>query len=150
MTVTRSDFSFGKWVLDERGEEFFSNGENRYIKDEVSSKYYLNESKGVIRFKCFLLALGTPIVHAIATIANMVFLGGRPSRENAIKFVAQPFAFVGLELAAIFGVIFPYDGRKLYASIERFQYGGPILAPCFQPEADEHLFNGDIDEQNAY
>jgi hypothetical protein len=63
------------------------------------------------------------------------------------------FAPIGaalLELSAVIGLIAPRDGRKLYASTERFTYGHFVLAPCFQPEPTEHLFGGDINKANAF
>lgn len=62
----------------------------------------------------------------------------------------QPIAIIRLELAVIYGVFRPYDSRKLYATLERAQYGRHILAPCFQPGATNHLFGGDAYKKNQY
>jgi len=70
--------------------------------------------------------------------------------KDLLRIFTTPIAYVGLELAAIYGRFRPYDGRKLYATIERAQYGHFILAPCFQPQATRHLFGGDINNKNAF
>jgi hypothetical protein len=59
--------------------------------------------------------------------------------QDLLRIVATPVAIIGLELVAIYGLFRPYDGRKLYASIERATYGNGMLAPCFQPGAFEFL-----------
>lgn len=65
---------------------------------------------------------------------------------DALRIIASPIAIAGLELAAIYGIIRPYDGRKLYASIERAEYRNFILVPCFQPDPTSHALGGDIKE----
>jgi hypothetical protein len=47
-------------------------------------------------------------------------------------------------------VFAPYDDRKLYASIERAQYGHFILAPCFQPDPKSHAFGGDPKKEAVF
>jgi len=69
---------------------------------------------------------------------------------DLLKVAIHPIVIVGLELAAIYGVFRPYDGRKLYASLERAQYGNHVLAPCFQPDPRRHLFGGDINKRDVY
>ncbi|MBS4171388.1 hypothetical protein NEOC95_002136 [Neochlamydia sp. AcF95] len=61
-----------------------------------------------------------------------------------------PVALVGLELAAIYGIFTPYNGRKLYASIERAQYGKFTLAPCFQPGPTCHASGGNPQKRDAF
>jgi hypothetical protein len=70
--------------------------------------------------------------------------------KDLLRVVTTPIALVGLELAAIYGIFNPYDGRKLYASIERAQYGNFILAPCFQPDPRYHALGGDPAVRNAF
>jgi hypothetical protein len=69
---------------------------------------------------------------------------------DTLRVLTTPLAPIALQLTAIYGLFRPYDARKLYATIERAQYGNFILAPCFQPLATHHLFHGKIDEQNAF
>ena len=67
-----------------------------------------------------------------------------------MRIIATPVSILGLELAAIYGIFQPYDGRKLYASFERATYGNFILAPCFQPDPKYHALGGDINEKDAF
>ena len=146
----------------------------KYILDQTTGRRYLNESKGTVRMKCFLLLLGTPIVHSIGLIVNVAYralrlltlyhfwkdigedihydFGARvyDAGTDFLRICTSQIAFFGLQVAALYGVLTPYNGRKLYATIERAQYGRSILAPCFQPEPKYHLMGGDIEMQNAY
>ncbi|GAB4228505.1 MAG: hypothetical protein Tsb0021_05900 [Chlamydiales bacterium] len=174
MSVNLSDFQpINRWKPDLDGPKYYD-GTAQYLIDQATGRKYLNESKGVVGYKCFLLILGTPIVHTITSVMNVAYRivklvtlshfwmqkDGEQSYNfknrlkdagtDLLRIATQPIALVGLELAAIYGLFRPYDGRKLYASIERAQYGNYILAPCFQPNAQEHLLGGDINERNAF
>ena len=157
------------------GDYRVSSGVPRFIVDGATNKKYLNEDLKIIRIKCFLLTLGTPVVHSIAalyaiaskTLKIATFYHFRKARAtepqrpkistalkatgiDLLKIVAAPLAWVGLELAAVYGIFRPLDGRKLYASIERAEYGSFVLAPCFQPEPTHHALGGDITQHNAF
>ncbi|MFN0065268.1 MAG: hypothetical protein ACKVOH_03410 [Chlamydiales bacterium] len=142
-----------------------SAGEDAKITRTVvqdKDRAYLDESKNLIRGKCFLLVFGTPLLHALATVKYVSIRLIRlitlyhlwKSEQGSYNFKARlaaigkdlglilltPFTIIALEFAAIYGICRPYDGRKLYASLERFAYGAPIAAPCFQPDpAAGHL-----------
>lgn len=169
--VSIKDFQpINTWKLDLDGPKWFYSNEPRYIIDTTTDRRYWNESKGCVGFKCFLLTLGTPIVHPIAAIVNIAIrvlkilslshfwlptshsLKGRLKDvgQDLLKILISPLVIPALELAAIYGMVTPYDGRKLYASIERAIYGSFILAPCFQPDPEIHAFGGNPLEQNAY
>lgn len=177
MNVRLRDFQpVNKWTPDRHGPRYQGcggcKGEPQFLKDESTGRRYLNESKGIVGFKCFLLTLGTPLIHPVAGLVNIAYrviklvsfchfwcpggenynFKGRFLRasQDLFRIIATPLAVVGLELAAIYGLIRPYDGRKLYASIERATYGNFILAPCFQPEPSEHLFGGDLKHRDAF
>ena len=171
MDVSIRDFQLVNiWKVDEAGEK----GVAEYIIDKSTGRKYGNEPKELIREKCILLTLGTPIVHSIASVVNMAyrivklvslshFWRPREGEESynfkarlkdagkdLARVVMQPFALIGLELAAVYGVFRPLDGRKLYASIERVQYGDYVLAPCFQPDPEKHLFGGNINDRGTW
>lgn len=172
--VTLKDFQlFNTWEVEKNGRPFI-NGKPAFIIDETTKQKYWNESKGCVGLKCFLLTLGTPIVHSIASLVNVAYrivnlisfyhfwkdkeLGEYPYsfkerlkevEEDLLRIIGTPIAVIGLEFAAIFGIFSPYNGRKLYASIERAQYETCILAPCFQPEPTYHLFGGNPEMQNS-
>ena len=174
MNVTLRDFQpINNWKPDLDGPKYYD-GTAQHLIDQTTGRKYLNESKEVVGFKCFLLTLGTPVIHLIASVATVAYRIAKlvtlshfwmPKEDeksynfedrlkgagmDLLRIATQPIALVGLELAAAYGLIRPYDGRKLYASIERAQYGNFILAPCFQPDAEEHLLGGDINERDAF
>ena len=171
--VTLSDFHpYNTWT-EVTGPELFNNGISKYITDGTGRRYY-NQSQDIVSSKCFWLVLGTPFAHPVAAILyvpyrllKLVTLSHfwipkdeettynfkarlKDAGEDLLRVVASPLAIVGLELAAIYGLFMPFDGRKLYATIERATYGCAILAPCFQPEPTGHLFGGDTEDRNAW
>jgi hypothetical protein len=175
MSVSIKDFHpVNSWKPDEHGQKWSGSNEPAYLIDRTTGRRYFNESQGVVRFKCLLLTLGTPIVHTAASIINVAYRILKlvtlshfwaPKKEESrydfkarltdagkdvLRIVATPFSLLGLELASIYGVFRPYDGRKLYASIERATYGNFILAPCFQPEPTRHALGGDVKEKDAW
>lgn len=175
MSITLGDFRLiNHWEIDVKGEKWLRNDEPKYLIDQTTQRRYWNESENTVRFKCFLLTVGTPFVHSVASIVNVAYrvfklitlshfwldkegekkydFKARMADAGAdlLRIVATPFAFLGLELAAIYGLASPYDGRKLYATIERAMYGGFILAPCFQPEPESHFFGGDPNKKDSF
>ena len=81
--------------------------------------------------------------------------------KDLLKIVTTPILLVALELAAIYGIFNPLDGRKLYASLEKLQVSSnyhfsimptseKVLAPCFQPGAISHFFGSDPGERNGF
>jgi hypothetical protein len=149
-----------------------------FIVDEPSGRHYLNQPLEIVHIKCCLLVIGTPFVHAVASLVNIVYRILKlvtlyhfwmPKDQNegvfssrlkdagvdVLRIFGTPLALVGLELSAIYGAcspwkFAPYNGRKLYASFERALYGKYILAPCFQPNAQVHLFRGAITDKEAF
>ena len=129
--------------------------------DETTHRRYRNEPKWLIRFKCTLLAAASPIFQTTGgclctawKIVKLISLShfwrpletekrydikGRLHRaaSDVTHIFTLPFALLGLEFSALYGLIRPYDGRKLYASCERALYGRPFLAPCFHPRLAE-------------
>ena len=174
MDVKLKDFQLvNQWKLDEKGPEWSDDPSPRYLIDETTGRKYWNESEKCVRIKCLLLTLGTPFVHPITSIINVgmrvlklvtfshFWIGKREwgydfkarlldAGKDLLRIVATPIALVGLELAAVYGLARPYDGRKLYATIERAMYGRFILAPCFQPRPKYHFFGGNPNQQNAF
>lgn len=174
MSISIRDFQpVNVWMPDCHGPCYYS-GEPLFLKDASTGRHYLNETKTVVGFKCFLLALGTPFVHPITACITIAFrilklitlahfwitredeknynFSGRllHATKDFLRIVAAPLMLVGFELSALYGLIRPYDGRKLYASLERTLYGSWILAPCFQPKPTSHAFGGDLYCRNAF
>jgi hypothetical protein len=174
MSITFRDFqAINKWTLDITGPKWDESQEPQYIIDDATGRKYLNEDFKVVGFKCFLLTLGTPFVHSVASVCNIAYrilklitfshfwikqkgeynIIARLAEagKDLLRIVATPLSIIGLELAAIYGAISsPYDGRKIYASFERAVYGNSILAPCFQPDPKSHAFGGNINQKNAF
>lgn len=171
VNIVAKDFCvFNKWRVDHQSERFYD-GQPRHLIDESTGRRYLNEDKLVVGFKCFLLTIGTLPVHLIASSIkvlqcafNAVFAFIQPAPHtgynlknrisdsllNIAKIVIAPTVIALLEVSAVYGIFSPYNGRKLYASLERSYYGSFILAPCFQPQAQKHLFGGRIEAHNAF
>lgn len=177
MSVCFGDFCpVNTWVVDYNGPRYTCGCCNAPINliDKTTNRVYLNESHIIVRVKCLALTLGTPIVHAVASVLNVAqrvlklavgfhfwapcenektySFSARAAEagKDLLRIVCTPFAYIGLEFAALYGVIMPYDGRKLYATIERAMYESFILAPCFQPKPTSHLFGGDINKKDVF
>jgi len=72
-SVDLKDFQpINKWKVDKDGPKFY-NGNPQHLIDQTTGRKYFNESPGVVSFKCFLVTLGTPIVHGIASLLNVAW-----------------------------------------------------------------------------
>ena len=179
--IVLNDFQpINSWVEENGGETFDDKTTTKYIIDLSTNRKYWNQPTWLIRIKGFLLCLGTPLVHLVASVYIIGIKSIRlisfwhfwkkaePDQAHFIArladagtdllhLIAAPFVYVALECAALYTVILPHDGRKLYASIERAQYGQQLipfvfpelLAPCFQPSPTKHLFRGDPNGSTA-
>ncbi|HSW86745.1 MAG TPA: hypothetical protein VLG49_04500 [Rhabdochlamydiaceae bacterium] len=144
-----------------------------YIIDRTNNDRYSDDSVRVKGLKCSALAAATPVVHAISTVLNVANRIGKlitfshfwhPSQsygysferrlfqfgKDLLRVAFSPMIYIGLELSAIYGMVLPYDGGKLYATFERCAFGKGLLAPCFQPEPTYHLGGGDINQPNSW
>jgi hypothetical protein len=72
-SVTLRDFQpVNTWKPDLEGPKW-GDGDPEHLIDMTTGRRYWNESKGCVGFKCFLLTLGTPIVHSIASLVNVAY-----------------------------------------------------------------------------
>lgn len=173
-SIIPKDFKIkSEWKVSQHSQCFAGTQIPMWIADTSTERLYLNESKNVIRTKCALLALGTPIIQPVALIFNVAFRFIKlisfshfwaPSKaqpysfkarlaeagKDLLRIVAAPLALIGLLASALYGIINPHDGRKLYATLERAFYSDFRLAPCFQPSAKSHFFRGDIMARNVF
>lgn len=174
--ILLSDFDGKRNVLPIHPSHFipcnrWENSQGRIV-DRSNGDQYCNDSKKIKRLKCLCLIAASPFVHLFGQILNIANRIAKlitfahlwyPSNKEIIfkarvlefakdllRIVLAPLLYLGLLLAAIFGIASPYDGGKIYATFERAAYGKHLLAPCFQPEARFHLFGGDINERNAW
>lgn len=160
MDIKLNDFKpfFNNWETDKTDEFWPNTQEPKYSIDQSTGRKYLNYSEFNIRAKCVVLAIGTAFLHPLAALANVIYRTVKvvflthfwmPKdneqtycfKERAIealidvaRIVVTPVITTTLSIAAIYAVINPLDGRKLYATLERAYYGNAILAPCFQPK----------------
>ncbi len=173
--VTLYDFHpFSEWELDYEGGRWKGTTIPAYIIDQHTKRAYWHEPPDIIRSKCFLLTLGTSILHPIASIAMIAFrmlklvslyhfwrpndiletysLKNRAIQAGGdfLKVIITPLTIVGLQLSAIYGIFCPYNGRKLYATLERFQYERSVIAPCFQPDPTHHFFGSDPSKMGGW
>jgi len=156
------------WEVDTNGKQWPKGGA-KFLVDTSTGRKYLKEDTSLIRKKCAALVLGTLVIQSVTAILNIAtrvfaivkllcFWQGEltfkarllETRDHFLKIIATPFALIGMLFASMYGVIRPYDGRKLYASMERLAYDRAVLAPCFQPNPTHHLLGGKIDGQNVW
>jgi hypothetical protein len=131
------------------------------IRDKSTGDTYLDEHIELVRGKCILLTLGTPVVQTLVLTINVVKrvlklitlwdfwaeeIPGTPynfkaklegAGKDLLRIVATPIALVGLQVAAIYGIFDPWNGRKAYGRIENWMYDEWTLAPCFRANPKE-------------
>lgn len=159
------------------------------IVDLRTKDPYCDDSPTTVRLKCAALFAGSIFVQPIGLTLNLVNRICKivtfahlwhPSKEqydfkarlaewgkDLLIVVTTPLILVGMLFSALYGAtLSPYDGRKLYASFERFAYSGGyqffdngygskelhnyLLAPCFQPKPRAHLGGGLIGQRNVW
>lgn len=140
--------------------------------DLSNGDQYWEDDPNIVRLKCLGLVAATPLVHALGLILNLAnriaklitfahfwhASTGHYSLEekgwslgkDLLRVTFTPLIYIGLELSALYGLILPSNGRKLYATFERCAYGKELLAPCFQPYATRHLGGGIPGKRNAW
>lgn len=161
---------------------------DRDIIDIETGERYCDDSKKVIRQKCAALFISSLIVQPIGLSLNVVnrvtklftFAQLWKPSKNKYNFTARlqeygkdflivvstTFIMIGLLFSSIYGLLTPYNGRKLFGTFERLAYSGGyqlfnikkhsksiqsyLLAPCFQPFPTVHLGGGNIGIQNAW
>lgn len=159
-----------------------------YLIDKSTQEKYSFDSPSTVREKCALAFVVTPLVHTIGLILNLanritklILLAHlwcpSPNTYNinerlseAGKDIARvattPLILIGLLFASAYGATCrPYDGQKLYATLERFAYQGAyhrfilrnkedlqngLVGLCFQPEPRIHLFGGNMGDKDAW
>lgn len=149
----------------------------KLIKLEIDEnpEVYVYDSNTVLRFKHAALFVASPLVNLVGQVLNVAnkvskivllshFWYSSKSEETKYNFTARlkefstdvakvvfsPLLYIGQISAPLYGLIRPKDGRKLYATFERFVYGDYLIAPCFQPNPQRHLFGGDLNASNVW
>ncbi len=178
MSVTMGDFHpCNEWIPEENGLTWMSDDTPMFVVDQTTHRKYWNDTSEITRIKHCGLILGTLPIHAVVGIGNIFYRawkliscahftaptqqvtpsdnqekpeGFKNAAHDCCRIALQPIAIVGLEAAACYGCCCPNDGMKLYATIERAEYEEGVLAPCFQPDPDRHLFNGNPNLRNQF
>ncbi|MFI5333933.1 MAG: hypothetical protein ACHQT8_02055 [Chlamydiales bacterium] len=140
--------------------------------DSSNGDHYIDQTLVIMRSKCLLTFLVTPIAQAVGLLLNLVNRIAKlitfahfwrppieaphgislethvqPIRSEAalkdlLRVIFTPMIYIGLELSALYGIFLPAQGQKLYATFERCAYRRALIAPCFQPIRVRHFFNG--------
>ncbi len=192
-SITRKDFQpWNQWTEHDVYDEYGCSP--RFVhRDESTNRTYWSQSSDTLRSKCAGLLFWTIAAH-VSRIAMRVFSfitlyhfsyhhhastdqSGYSTRvhyslkeraieacKDTLKILGTPGLVLFLECAAFYGLFNPYDGRKLYATGERFAYqvlgmeglelfyfpGPAYCAPCFQPDATHHALGGDSHNGDAW
>lgn len=162
------------WTVDLKGPTYQTHENAKeislYIIDESTGDRYLNESLRTIKNKLIAVAIAAPLVESVGLLCNAANLAVKTitlahlwnakndQTESPLHKIAKdlgiilitPLLFIGMELSAIYGIVRPLDGRKLFAAFERASYKRSLLAPCFQAEPKEHLLHGNIEMRDQW
>ena len=176
VNLTLRDFQLcTDWREEVDGEKFLDETP-KYIIDQSTGRKYLNESDALVRFKFVIFAIaGTPVVHSLSLACHVVYRIAKlitashfwiykeneseysftcrleDAAVDLLKVAMAPLVLIGLELSAVYGIFNPRDGRKLFASLERFEFENSfILSPCFQPDPTHHLLGGDLNRRDTF
>lgn len=159
------------------------------IIEKCSGEVYCKDSKDIVIQKCAALFLATFLAQTVGLSLNLLNRIGKivsfahlwnPTKEpysftarlgdwgkDLFRIVSTPLIFVGMLFSTVYGMmVSPYDGRKLYGTLERLAYSGGyqflsisagvkdhqlyLLAPCFQPEPRTHLGGGVMGQANVW
>jgi|GEM_PF-2687415 len=144
------------WKDDESSTLQF-NGTSRYVIDLTTKKRYLKESPNELRKEFATMFVCGIFIHTLGAISSIFenvvrvlsfrsFFEHTHTKEEsrfgnrAIHFLADigriataPVAVVALQIACLYGIVFPNNGRKIYATIDRAQFGSPLFEGHFQP-----------------
>lgn len=169
--LARADFQIcNQWTVDTEGDKF-KNGAPKWIIDESTGKRYLNEGSSSLRIKACCLATFGCVGNIFCSISSQgdrvarIFgacaiscckcaCGDRARKAgmDALKLLVSPFTYLATQISACYGCwVSPLDGRKMYATWDAIHHDGSVsCAPCFQPDAQKHLLEGDIEMQGSY
>ncbi|ADI37717.1 hypothetical protein [Waddlia chondrophila] len=125
---------------------------NGFLIDQTTNQAYPLIEKSDMRAKSGVLAISTPLTHLALSTANIGFRVLRvisgyhfwktdkeengynfkaraiETGKDALRAVAQPFAFIALEIVSLIGLFKPYDAMRAYFHIENLFYGRPLMA----------------------
>jgi len=163
MLTIRDFQPFNSWSVPSTPKGFWGQSQETMPKDlvdETTGRVYWYSSEGKTRLICLFAAVTTPLVFSIrmtmdvvALVLNVVSLGFYRAQWNAGKLtlmkcvqegtkdairacghvMVQPIVGMAMNLFALYGLVRPYDGRKLYSSMDRYWHGEANLSRWFHP-----------------
>ena len=141
MQISLGNFTpVNQWIPDDAATTWKDSDERALLIDQTTGNRYLNISEKTLLACSAIVVVVSPIIEAIGVVANVIdfasftiywIKGEDANTENyfiakiinvgirLLKIAAAPISFVALELAAIYGLFRPYDGRKMYEIITR-------------------------------
>ncbi len=133
---------------------------HEYVRDCISQDIYNDDSENLVRFKCAALVPATAFTSAARVVSNIAMgvfhlftLPYKALTSDANTTITKTheafqtaarcgyFGFYGLR-AAFYGLVYPYDGRRIYSQNERAfnmddkqvnRANNLYLALCFLP-----------------
>ncbi len=141
MQISLGNFTpVNQWIPEDSATTWKDSDEKALLVDQTTGNRYLNISENTLRACSAIVVVVSPIIEAIAIVANVIDLASftlylikGPNANTADYFIAKivnvgirllkiasaPISLVALELAAIYGLFRPHDGRKMYEIISR-------------------------------
>ncbi len=123
----------------------FRDETSSFVRDSTTGYIYNADDTLTIRIKCAILAPFTALLRTAAASYNLALgIFSKESREAAARNFVYGWLGVG---ASLYGLISPYEGRRLYSICERTinqdeqkidRHGKLYLAACFQPVNYNH------------
>lgn len=156
LTFENMDESWGVAEFKWRGKTY------RFVRDNVTGEIYNGDPTWLIRFKCLMLCPGTVIAATARTVGHVavgifhllsipfcayqgkkrVLVALKKSQDAFLNALRAPlYGVLGIG-AALYGILRPYEGRKLYGYLERClnrqndrvdRHSAYYMALCFIP-----------------
>jgi hypothetical protein len=155
------------------GIHYYDQSRQFYTMDKTTGNFYKDDLNKTLRWKLFLLSLGTftvnlaaVIVHSVVRLIKLVtlyeFLNPHNSWATAVKKYAQdlitlicsPLILACIQITAMLGTITPMkngpkDARKIYGVGEAILFSNSNwrLANCFRSKPEKHYAAFDLEKK---
>ena len=151
---------YNHWEEDQTRVKFEGTDIPAFIIDKTTDEPYFNGEKSGIRLKCGAISLGmitgvVPLFYFLNSIGYLIYhlCKDEPVEvcKDLVRIILLPVILSTLFIIALYGILSPHDGRKLYATVERVAFcGHHVLATCFQPYPIGHFFGSSVETQNGF
>lgn len=144
----------GNWQKQKRESEFLWH-------DAYSQESYRGEPLYAIGCKCLALAIVAPVIYTSAAIVNVAFkihkiillapfwmpeTRSKPFSKKITLLLRDlgivmmtPWIILAIEIAALYGILNPLDGRKLISNFQRLLFGKTLCTPCMNPVSNTEV-----------